>query len=213
MRDLLRRIRANPWADLAITIVTAAVIAYLFQLWIAKPFVVPSPSMEPTLREGDRPFAVRFLYHFTNPKRGDILIFHPNGKGNQQFRPPPGQKSWSEPYFVKRLVGMPNEVIGSAQGNVYVCSDGTFPTDPEHPTDTRACRFLKEPYVHGKKSFSSDGQTDFGPEKIPPGYYYMMGDNRTLSDDSRYWGPIPASQIVGRVFMIYWPLTRIRFFL
>ncbi len=213
MRDLLKRIRGNFWGDLGITVLTALAIAYVFQLWIAKPFVVPSPSMVPTLLEGDRPFAVRFLYHFTDPKRGDILIFHPNGKGDRQFRPLDGQKSWSEPYFVKRVIGLPGEVIGSAQGHVYVCADGKFPVDPAHPEQTAGCKLLDEPYVHGQKSYGSDQGSDFGPEKIPAGYYFMMGDNRTFSDDSRYWGPIPRSQIVGRVFMIYWPLNRIQFFL
>jgi signal peptidase I len=188
--ELLRRLRRHPVVDLLLTLAVAGVIAYLVQLWIVKPFQVPSGSMETTFHIGDRIIAARFLYHLTDPARGDILVFHPNGRGDS-----------AEPIdhvasvvYVKRLIGLPGEWIQSVDGHVQICKQRA-----------RVCRTLKEPYVRPP-------QDDFGPTFVPPGHYFMMGDNRGNSADSREWGSIRRSQIIGRAFMIYWPLTRIRFF-
>ncbi len=75
------RLRKNPIVDLLITLVAAVAIAYGVQKWVVKPYRIPSPSMERTLHIGDRVLAVRFLYKFENPHRGDIIVFHPNGIG------------------------------------------------------------------------------------------------------------------------------------
>ena len=201
---MFRLIRKNPVVDLLVTIATAIAIAFVVQLWFVKPFQVPSASMQPTLAVGDYILGVRFLYHFTDPKRGSILVFHPNGKGSDYFE----ADTPAEPYFVKRLIGLPNEVVGSHDGKVYVCADGRFPADPSSPTTTPGCRFLDEPYVHGQPTFSCGGGGDYQVH-VPPDHYLMLGDNRTNSLDGRCWGTIPRRQIVGRAFLTYWPLTRI----
>ena len=95
----------------------AMAIAYAVQLWIVKPYRVPSQSMEQTLHVGDRILAARFLYHFVDPSRGDIIVFHPNGRGDDVFQ----TDHASSQNYVKRLIGMPGEWVGSSGGKVYVC--------------------------------------------------------------------------------------------
>ena len=191
MRELYHRLRANPIIDLAVTLAVAIAIAYVVQLWVVKPFQIPSQSMESTFHVHDRIIAARFLYHFTDPARGDIIVFHPNGQGDQAFR----SDQIASVVFVKRLIGMPGEWIYASGGKVHVCTRSA----------TSGCRTLHESYV-------SSRQDDFSPVHIPPNRYFMMGDNRANSDDSRDWGPIRRTQIIGRAFMVYWPPTRIRFF-
>jgi signal peptidase I len=188
--ELFRRLRKNPVVDLILTLAVAGAIAYVVQLWIVKPFQVPSGSMENTLLVGDRILAARFLYHFTDPARGDIIVFHPNGTGDTAA---PGNHEASV-VFVKRLIGLPNEWVRARNGHVQVCKGRNT-----------GCMTLNEPYA-------LPPQEDFGPTYVPPGHYFMMGDNRGNSDDSRDWGSIRRSQIIGRAFMIYWPITRISFF-
>ena len=140
--------------------------------------------MERTLHIGDRVLAVRFLYHFENPHRGDILVFHPNGIGDTALA---GNHVASVTY-IKRLIGLPGDWVQAANGHVQIC------TGPPG----EGCKTLKEPYV-------SSTQQNFGPIHVPAGHYFMMGDNREFSDDSRDWGSIKKSQIIGRAFMTYWP--------
>jgi signal peptidase I len=199
--NLWREWRKHPAIELITTIVMAIAIAYCVQAWVVKPYRIPSESMTDTLLVSDRIIAARFLYHLKDPARGDIIVFRPNGEGDQAFL----TDNVADTVFVKRLIGMPGEVIGARDGQVYVC-DGQAAPDVTRPIEqTPGCRFLEEPYV-------SSTQDDFGPEQIPDDGYFMMGDNRADSDDSRNWGPIRRGQLIGRAFMTYWPLDRISFF-
>jgi signal peptidase I len=181
------RARKNPIVDLVLTLVVAVIIAYGTQRFVVKPYRIPSGSMERTFHIGDRVLAVRFLYRFEDPHRGDILIFHPNGVGDQAVR----GTHVASVTFTKRLIGMPGDWVRARQGHLQICT-----------TATSGCVSLHEPYV-------SSTQDDFGPTYVPAGHYFMMGDNRQFSDDSRDWGPIARSQIIGRAFMTYWPPDRI----
>ena len=138
-RSALAEFRKNPVVDLVITVTMAIAIAYAVQLWIVKPYRVPSQSMEQTLHVGDRILAARFLYHLTDPSRGDIIVFHPNGRGEDVFQ----TDHASSQNYVKRLVGMPGEWVGSSNGKVYVC-ETKAPVSRLQPTSTPGCSFLKE---------------------------------------------------------------------
>jgi signal peptidase I len=184
-------LRKNPFVDVLLTLVVAVIIAYGVQRFVVKPYKIPSPSMERTLHRHDRVLAVRFLYKLENPHRGDIIVFHPNGIGNTALF---GDHVATVTY-IKRLIGLPGEWIQASRGHVQICKG---------PAGQR-CRTLNEPYV-------SSTQADFSPVHIAAGHYFMMGDNRADSDDSRSWGTITKSQMIGRAFMIYWPPDRIRFF-
>jgi signal peptidase I len=187
----LRRWMKNPFIDLLVTLAIAGGIAFAVQLWVVKPYRIPSGSMLETFQLGDRVLAARFLYRFTDPDRGDIIVFHPNGQGDDAYL----TDTAASVVFVKRLIGLPGEWVQAKGGKVQVC------TGPQG----KGCRTLSEPYV-------SSTQDPFGPIPIPEGEYFMMGDNRAQSDDSRVWGTISRDQMIGRAFMIYWPPTHLGFF-
>jgi len=203
----LHRIRKNPVVDLGITLVVAIFIAYVVQLWLVKPYKVPTPSMVETVLENDRIIAARFLYHLREPRRGDIVVFHPNGSGDEAAR----SESVADVTFVKRLIGLPGEIVGAAGERTYVCQERA-PTDPLRADDTQGCAYLDEPYLNDLSEFDLPLQEDWGPVQVPAGGYFMMGDNRTNSQDSRSWGAISRDQIIGRAFVTYWPLNRLDVF-
>ena len=192
---LPRRMRIA--VDWIVTIVGAIAIVLAIKAWVVNPYRIPSSSMEPTLhcarpaasceaRFSDRVLANRFIYHFRDPHRGDVIVF--------QTPPAAKAKCGAGGTFVKRIVGLPNERVGIRlrRGAAYVYIDG---------------KRLDEPYIE-------QNRRDIGPEesfRVPAGHYFVMGDNRSQSCDSRVWGSVPRDNIIGKVFMTYWPPQRISF--
>jgi signal peptidase I len=158
--------------------------------------------MEPTLDVGQRVLVNRFLYHFTDPSPGDIVVFHPpagadNGTaecgiphGPREACPKPtaGESSQN---FIKRIVAGPGDTLSVRDGHPVV--NGVEKSDEPY---IRPCGVA--PACNLPKAI-----------KIPPDYYFMMGDNRGESDDSRFWGPVPRAWIIGEAFATYWPPDRI----
>jgi signal peptidase I len=189
LRRLPRRWRTA--ASWLVTIGVAVLFVLIFEAEIAKPYQVPTSSMEPTLhcarpgvgcegRFSDRVLAAPIVYRFRDPERGDVVVFQTPKKAAAQC----GEGGT----FVKRIVGLPGEVISERNGFVYV--DG---------------RRLEEPYIAPSER---DTLTKSWP-RVPKGEYFMMGDNRADSCDSRQWGPVPRSNLKGPVVATYWPLNRI----
>ncbi len=178
--------------DWVLTIVIAIGAVLLIKAYVVNPYRIPSSSMEPTLhcaraleddgceaRFSDRVLANRFIYHFTDPARGDIIVFK---------TPPAAASCGAGGVFVKRLVGLPGDRFSMRKGIVYING-----------------KPLEEPYLsHGSRD--DDTQEE---RIIPKGQYFMMGDNRGQSCDSRVWGSVPRENIIGKVFAIYWPPQRI----
>jgi signal peptidase I len=189
--------RARIAVDWIVTIVGAVAIVLAIKAWVVNPYRIPSSSMEPTLhcarpapgceaRFSDRVLANRFIYHFRNPRRGEVIV----------FKTPPAAKTkcGAGGTFVKRIVGLPGETVQMRlrNGLAYVYIDG---------------KRLDEPYIQKSRR-------DVGPAKsykVPLGDYFVMGDNRSQSCDSRVWGPVPGQNVIGKVFMTYWPPQRISF--
>jgi signal peptidase I len=184
----------EPWrslVDWALSIVVAVVVVLGIKVEVANPYRVPSASMEPTLHcarpadsclagHSDRVVANRFIYRFRDPERGEIVVFH---------APATTLEACSEKgTFVKRIVGLPGEVVSERNGIVYI--DG---------------RRVEEPYVTPSLR---DRRTHEWP-RVPAGHYFMMGDNRSHSCDSRDWGTVPRESLIGPVFLTYWPPNRI----
>jgi len=194
-------------------IVAAALFfALTIQAFAVKPYRIPSESMVPTLEVRDRVITARFLLRFRDPQRGEIFVFHPNGRGSDVFQPAPGQEDASTENYVKRVVGLPNETIGSLNGKVYTCAGNRVESAiVNNELNASQCRFLSEPYVHDQPTTTCQGSSDLPPTYIPAKHYLMLGDNRQNSADGRCWGLTPRSQMIGRVFMTYWPLSRISF--
>jgi signal peptidase I len=171
------------WAVILMAVLLCTV---LLRTYVVQSFYIPSGSMLPTLQIGDRIIVDKLSYHMHTIHRGDIVVF---------ARPPLEDQNYAD--LVKRVVGLPGETISSKDGQVYI--DG---------------KRLKEPWLPpGSQSYTGalpggDPHPQFnlpGPVKIPPGEYYVMGDNRTDSEDSRFFGPIPKSLIVGRAVAVIWP--------
>jgi signal peptidase I len=185
--------------DWVFTIVGAVLVVLAVKAWVVNPYRIPSPSMEPTLhcappepdcdgKRSDRVLANRFIYHFRDPRRGEIVVFH---------APEAARAQCMGGIFVKRIIGLPGEVWSERKGYTYI--DG---------------HRLAEPYIRPERR---DRQTktmlDIPPantmRRIPKGMYLMEGDNRAHSCDSRVWGLVPRENIVGKVFLTYWPPSRI----
>jgi signal peptidase I len=178
--------------DWAGTIVVAVAIVLVFQAEVAKPYRIPSSSMEPTLhcakpapfcraRFSDRVLVNRLAYRFESPKRGQIVVFKAPQSASECADGDGGST------FVKRLIGLPGDTVSERDG--FVSVNG---------------RRLKEPYVDPA---SRDHQTGSWP--VPPGEYFFLGDDRANSCDSRVWGSVPRSNLIGPVLLTYWPPKRI----
>jgi len=178
--------------DWAVTIAVAVGAVLAIKAWVVNPYRIPSPSMEPALHCGgqpgclaefsDRVLANRFIYHFKEPERGDIVVFETPPRAVEVC------ESGFSTTFVKRLVALPGDVWEERNGIVYING-----------------KRLDEPYL-------DPGQRDNGTfprQRIPPDHYFMMGDNRQASCDSRRWGPVPRANLIGEVFAVYWPPQRI----
>jgi signal peptidase I len=165
--------------------VVAVAVALLIQAFLVKPYRIPSASMEDTLLIGDRVLVDRISWRFSEPERADIVVFHPPFDG---------------PVLIKRVIGLPGDVISVSDG--FVSING---------------RRLDEPYVRrvdGQQEPSEPFSNGLPwslekPYEVPAGSYFVMGDNRTDSGDSREFGPIKRGQFVGRAFARYWPPGRI----
>jgi len=196
------------WLDTILFVVVAVIIIRFF---IAELRWIPSGSMRPTLVEGDR-IVVEKLTKFPNlfnnkefvntPKRGDVMIFYPP---SVQLKTTP----WSvfsrltgffckDTAYIKRVIGLPGEKFEIKQ-NV----NGSFHV---YINDKR----LDEDYIMSEFDFRKCTQNMFcGPFIIPEGRYFMMGDNRANSLDSRYWGTLPKERFIGRAVFTFWPLNHI----
>jgi signal peptidase I len=188
--------------ELVLTIAVAIGLALLIQAFVVKPYRIPSGSMIPTLDIGQRVLTNRLDTH---PALGDIVVFHPPqgatapspvcGASDEGFNHPqacgqPTPAESNQTPFIKRVVGLPGDRIQILKGHVY--RNGKREKDGyiEPCLNVSSCNFPK-------------------PIVIPPGHYFMMGDNRGDSDDSRFWGPVPQQWIIGVAFFTYWPPGRI----
>jgi signal peptidase I len=195
--DRLTENLPRPWRiaiDWIVTIVGAVAIVLLIKAFVVNPYRIPSSSMEPTLHcakpgldceadYSDRVLANRFIYHFTDPARKDIVVFHTPTRAQQQCG--------AGGTFVKRIIGLPGEKV-TVLGTGQVQING---------------KNLDESGYIDKDRLGGES----GTWTVPKGDIFVMGDNRRQSCDSRVWGPLPKSDLIGKVFAIYWPPSRIGF--
>jgi signal peptidase I len=191
--------------DWILTIAGAILIVLALKEWVVNPYRIPSSSMEPTLNcakgqaspgclgdSSDRVLACRICLDFGSPSRGDIVVFNT----------PPGVKNscGEGGTFVKRVIGLPGDTVHEDdKGFISIKKPGT----PEFVK-------LKESYIPAQNRLA-DSQHFGQTWTVPAGSYFMMGDNRAQSCDSRTWGAVPSDKLIGIVFFVYWPPDRISF--
>jgi signal peptidase I len=210
-RDPLARIfpglprSARVTLDWILTIAGAILIVLALKQWVVNPYRIPSSSMEPTLNcakgpafpgclgnSSDRVLACRICLDFGPPKRGDIVVFNTPSEA--------ATKCGEGGTFVKRVIGLPGDIVREDDnGFIWIKSPGA-----------KEFVKLKEPYLSASRRLA-DSQ-HFGQKwTVPKGEYFMMGDNRPESCDSRVWGSVPRNKLIGTVFFVYWPPDRIGF--
>jgi signal peptidase I len=189
--------RRSHWLrETGIVVIVALVAALLLRTFVVQTFYIPSGSMEPTLQIGDRILVNKLSYHLHGVDRGNIVV----------FRRPADENCGGEPVadLVKRVIGLPGETISLSKGpKGYVLINGKRLDETWLPSSMQG------------KTYPGPSGTPYNlskPYVIPSNDYYVMGDNRGDSCDSRYWGPISKSLIVGKVDVRVWPITSIKFF-
>jgi signal peptidase I len=169
--------------DWAFVFAIAVLLAIFLRTYVAQTFFIPSSSMEPTLDIGDHILVSKLSTELGSVHIGEILV----------FKRPPGEEGVcggpAVPYLVKRVIGLPGDHVTSKGNTVYV--NGVA---------------LEQPWSH----LTSLGKA-IGSVTVPAGDYYMMGDNRSISCDSRYWGPLPSNLVVGEAVMKFWPFSHFGF--
>jgi signal peptidase I len=186
--------------ELVMIVVVALGLALGIQAFLVKPYRIPSGSMLPTLDINQRVLVNRIGARFGDPEVGDIVVFHPPTgaeQGNACGTEPPNGQACAEPTdekadvnFIKRVVAGPGDRLAIRDGRVILNGER------QQEDFIRPC--------------GGGGDCDFPREiTVPADHYFMMGDNRGESDDSRFWGPVPRDWIIGGAFGTYWPPNRI----
>ncbi len=174
------------------SIVIAVILALFVRTWVVQAFKIPTGSMENNLLIGDHLLVNKFVFGpatgalergalpMRDPRRGDVVVFKYPDEPDRDF--------------IKRVIGLPGDTLELRSKKVYVNGQA-----------------LEEPYVHflepaheAQEVTSFDVRERYGPVKVPDNQYFVMGDNRDNSQDSRYWGFLPRNYVKGRALMIYW---------
>lgn len=171
--------KENFFKEILKFVITALVIVVPIRMFIAQPFVVSGASMDPTFTTGQYLIVDELTYHFENPERGQVII----------FRYPKDPQI----YFIKRIIGLPGESVSIKKGIITI-------KNKDHPEGF----ILPEPYIAEENKLNDSFETTLGSDE-----YFVMGDNRAQSSDSRMWGNLDKGFIIGRPFIRLLPLNKI----
>jgi signal peptidase I len=193
--------RRHPVVEWLVVIIVALAAAFLIKTYVVESYVVPTASMYPTIKDGDRVLVNKLSFDFGHTVHaGDIIVFHES----------PNDTDPSTPVLIKRVIGLPGQTLRSGpHGQVFV--DGKRLDEPwlnasalDAGAGPAICSTADGAAVPAATADCHDGVL-----QLPAGQYYVMGDHRGDSSDSRFWGPIPRRLIIGRAFVRIWPLNRL----
>jgi signal peptidase I len=177
-------------------LIVIVMVVLLIRVFVAQAYNIPSGSMKPTLLVGDFILVNKLVYRFSEPKRGDIVVFKYPIDPNIDF--------------IKRIVALPGEEVEVRNNQVFINGKPLPLTEVGRGEENGVRKFIYEEVmpegIKHKVQFYEDfpfSKRDFGPVVVPPNHYFVMGDNRDNSEDSRYWGFLPRENIVGKAFVIY----------
>ena len=172
------------FTDVVLPLAVALALAFVVHAALAKPYEIPTGSMEPTIQPHDRVVANRVIYRFRDIERGDIIVFHPTESAIRECGAPPGEP------FVKRVIGLPGDRVEVRDGTTYVNG---------------------EPYVVGNARTPDYDKTW---PVVPQDELLVLGDNRNNSCDSHQWTPdpfLPEDSVIGQAEVVYWPPSHLGF--
>lgn len=167
---------AGGWEFIKILVISLAIV-FPIRAYVAQPFIVEGDSMEPNFSDGEYLIIDEISYRFKEPKRGDVIVFHP----------PTGQRV----FFIKRIIGLPGEEVMIENGEIIVSSGAEKV-------------ILNEEYLPEGLKTTPDSSFKLGESE-----YFVLGDNRSRSSDSRFWGTLRKNKITGRAFLRLWPLSKL----
>jgi signal peptidase I len=177
-------------------LIVIVIIVLLIRAFVAQAYNIPSGSMKPTLLVGDFILVNKLVYRFSEPQRGDIVVFKYPIDPNIDF--------------IKRIIALPGEEVEVRNNQVFINGKPLPLIEVGRGEENGVRKIIYEEVLpEGKKhkvQFYEDipfSKRDFGPVVVPPNHYFVMGDNRDNSEDSRYWGFVPRENIVGKAFVIY----------
>lgn len=177
--------------ELGRTIILSIILALGIRTFVAEARWIPSESMVPTLKVNDKLIVDKVSYRFTNPQRGDIVVFSPT---DTIIKNDPTLKD----AFIKRVIGLPGDKVELKAGRVYINNkplQESYLAEGQQ-TVVDVCASVNQPYLSK-------------PVTIPPNSYLVLGDNRRNSYDSRCWGIVPEDRILGRAIVRFWPPNRL----
>jgi signal peptidase I len=169
----------NPWMEGLKTIALSVVLAFGIRTFVAEARYIPTGSMLSTLQINDRLLVDKLAYRFGDPQRGDIVVFNPTKKLEEQN---------FHDAFIKRVIGLPGDTVEVKDNQVFINGSA-----------------LKEPYLDP----GHQPKYQYGPVTVPPKAYWVLGDNRNNSHDSHAWGFVPREKIIGRAALRFWPMDRL----
>jgi signal peptidase I len=217
------------WRELPVLVVVAIGLALLIKTFLLQAFFIPSGSMEQTLKIGDRVLVNKLVYHLRSIHRGEIVVFNTHGtafadatEGQSGPSSNPVVRGVQDVYcflgfgcpgetdFIKRVIGIPGDTISCCNALGQVILNGKPLVEPYvyQPDDLAFCAGSTPA---GIPDTGSGCNAKSKPVTVQPGMLFVMGDHRSYSADSRYYGQLPESKVVGRAFLRIWPLSRIAF--
>lgn len=183
--------------------IIAGVVALLLMHFVVRTFWIPSGSMEPTLEINDVLLANEIEYRFGAPQDGQIAV----------FKPPPQVPELGDTDFIKRVIAGPGDTLRIHDGIVYrngkALSEPYIMQRPDYDLEVRDYDIVVEGIpLDPARSVVPPKSAWQASNRVPNGYYVMLGDNRNNSDDSHLWGFLRRDQFVGHAFVVFWPITR-----